>query len=221
MTTNRTDRRSRVRVVVGANEPATLAGIRMAFEADGMRVCAEAGSVHDLVQAVERHHPDACLVDVDLDGEGIRAAAEILARASTVAVVLLADDPGETQFLDAMRIGAAGYVLKSITPARLPSVVQAVLKGELAIPRSLVPALINEYRERPTRRYLAVPHGRGVDLTNREWDVLDLLREGLSTREAAARLLISEVTVRRHISAVLQKLHVGSRAEALRLLQSA
>jgi DNA-binding NarL/FixJ family response regulator len=66
-----------------------------------------------------------------------------------------------------------------------------------------------------------VPDRSGVDLTSREWEVLDLMRDGLSTREIAIRLLISEVTVRRHIGSVLKKLHVQSRAEALDLLESA
>jgi DNA-binding NarL/FixJ family response regulator len=209
------------RIIIAANDPATLVGLRMALEADSLRVCDEVGSVHDLIEAVERHGPDVCLVDVELRGGGIRGAAEVVTRAANVAVVLLADDAGEEQFLDAIRIGAAGYVLKSIAPARLPDVVHAVLRGEPAIPRSLVVALIDRYRQRPYVRHLALPHRRGVDLTSREWEVLDLMREGRSTREIAARLLISEVTVRRHISSVLKKLDVDSRAEALKLLQSA
>ena len=64
-------------------------------------------------------------------------------------------------------------------------------------------------------------HRRAVDLTSREWDVLELMRDGLSSREIAERLLISEVTVRRHIGAVLKKMQVQSRREALQLLQSA
>jgi len=81
--------------------------------------------------------------------------------------------------------------------------------------------LINQYRSRPTRRQLPAGQGRGVDLTSREWQVLDCMREGLSTREIADRLMISEVTVRRHIGSVLKKLRVSSRADAIRLLESA
>jgi DNA-binding NarL/FixJ family response regulator len=81
--------------------------------------------------------------------------------------------------------------------------------------------LIEQYRTRPARRQLPLSHRRGVDLTSREWEVLDCMREGLSTREIADRLMISEVTVRRHIGSVLKKLQVSSRAEALRLLESA
>jgi DNA-binding NarL/FixJ family response regulator len=208
-------------VVIGAKDPATLAGIRIALEADGVAVVAEVHSLQELVDAVERLDPDVCLVDLDLAGGGIRAAAEVRARAPRVAVVLLADDSGEDMFLDAIRVGAVGYVPKRITPQRLPSVIRAVCDGEPAIPRALVTLLIEQYRTRPARRQLPLSHRRGVDLTSREWQVLDCMREGLSTREIADRLMISEVTVRRHIGSVLKKLQVSSRAEALRLLESA
>jgi len=208
-------------VVIGANDSATLAGMRMALEVDGVGVCAEVHSLQELVEAVERHQPDVCLVDVDLSGGGIRAAAEVAARTPSVAVVLMADDSGDDMFLDAIRVGATGYVPRRITPSRLPSVIRAVLDGEPAIPRAMVTLLINQYRARPARRPLAVSQGHAVDLTSREWQVLDFMREGLSTREIADRLLISEVTVRRHIGSVLKKLRVSSRADALRLLESA
>ncbi len=215
------DGRGTPNVVIGANGPAILAGMRMALEADGIAICAEITSVQELVAAVDQCAPDLCLIDVDLEGDGIRGTAEVTARAPDVAVVLLVTDTGEDRFLDAMRAGAAGYVLRSIAPTRLPKVVRAVLSGESAIPRALVVPLINQYRQRSGRRRLSVPRGRGVDLTSREWEVLDLMREGLSTRQIAARLLISEVTVRRHIGSVLKKLDVQSRADALKLLQSA
>jgi DNA-binding NarL/FixJ family response regulator len=208
-------------VVIGANGAATLAGMRLALEADGIRVAGEVHSLTELIESVERLAPDACLIDVDISGGGIRVVAELAARAPSVAVVLLADDVGDDEFLDAMRLGASGYVPKNIARSRLPSVIRAVLDGEPAIPRALVTLLINQYRDRPARRYLPVSNGRGVDLTSREWEVLDFMRAGLSTRQIAGRLMISEVTVRRHIGSVLKKLHASSRADALRMLESA
>jgi DNA-binding NarL/FixJ family response regulator len=209
------------KVVIGANDPATLVGMRMALEADGVAVVASVQSLADLVKEAELHAPDVCLVDADLSGGGIRAAAEMANRMPHVPVVLLADDAGDEMFLDAIRVGASGYVPKHIPPARLPNVIRAVLDGEPAIPRALVAHLINQYRARPPRRQLAFGNGRGVDLTSREWQVLELMREGLSTRAIADRLMISEVTVRRHIGSVLKKLQVPTRADALRLLESA
>ena len=189
------------------------AGIRMALAKDEIHVCAEAESVQELVTAGMRHEPDACIVDVHLGGDGFHAAAEMAARAPSVAVVLLVDDDCDEQFLEAIRLGATGYVRRTIAPGALANVVRAVAKGESAIPRSLVRALIDDYRDRPARRFVAARGGRGVDLTAREWEVLSLMRDDLSTREIADRLRISEVTVRRHISTVVKKLRVESRAD--------
>jgi len=208
-------------VVIGALDAAMLAGMRIALEADGIAVRGEGRSLHDLLAAVERFEPDVCLVDIDLGGGGLRAIAQIAARAPRVRVALLIDESRDDKFLDAIRVGATGYVPKGIAPARLPAVVRALLNGEPAIPRALVNILIEEYRARPSRRQLHALHPRGADLTSREWEVLELMRAQLSTREIAARLFISEVTVRRHVSSVLKKLEVRTRAEALTLLQSA
>jgi DNA-binding NarL/FixJ family response regulator len=194
--------------------------MRIALEAGDIEVVAQVQTLNQLFEAIERHEPDVCLVDVDLNGGGLRAAAEIAGRAPAVRLVLLADDADDEPFLDAIRVGAAGYVPKRIAPERLPNVVRAVLEGEPAIPRALVGVLISHYRARPARRQLP-SHGRGVDLTSREWEVLDFMRAGLTTRQIADRLFISEVTVRRHIGSVLKKLRVTSRADALRLLESA
>ena len=208
-------------VTIAATDIATRTGIRIALENDGVAVCAEAGSIHELIHAVRRHDPDVCFVEAQLAGGGLRGIAEILAVSPRVAVVVVAEETDEEEFLDAVRLGAAGYVLASIAPASLAKVVQAVMVGEAAIPRSLVIPLIERFRKRPLRRHLAVPHKRGVDLTSREWEVLDLMRDGLTTREIAERLFISEVTVRRHVSSVLKKLSVSSRAAAIELLKSA
>ena len=212
---------NRETVVIGSSDPAMRAGIRMALAKDGIRICAEAESVQELVTAGMRHQPDACIVDVHLSGDGFHAAAEMAARAPAVPVVLLVDDDCDEQFLEAIRLGATGYVRRTIAPSALANVVRAVAKGEPAIPRSLVRTLIDDYRDRPARRCVPARGGRGVDLTAREWEVLSLMRDGLSTREIADRLRISEVTVRRHISAVVKKLRVESRADALKLLQTA
>ena len=205
--------------MVGANDPATRAGIRVALAGDGIRIAAEVDSASELVMAVQRHKVHLCLVDVDLRGDGLQAAAEIVVRAPSVSVILLTERETEAEFLEAIRAGAIGYLHKGITPVALAKVVRAVLNGEPAIPRGLVPALINEYRDRPLRRSFAVDGGD--ELTERESEVLTLMREGMSTREISAQLLIAEVTVRRHIGAALKKLHVENRADALKLLQSA
>jgi DNA-binding NarL/FixJ family response regulator len=213
--------RGKMRVVIGANDPATRAGIRLALAAEDIRVCAEASSVRDVVPAVQRHKPHVCLLDSELQGDVLQAVAEISVRSPSVGVVVLDDQDTDERFLEVMRVGANGYLDKRVIAPALANVVRAVVQGEPAVPRALVRALLNDYRDRGRRRFLAVAGGRDIGLTTREWDVLALMRDGLSTREIASRLTISEVTVRRHIGAVLKKLDVQSRAAALELLQSA
>jgi two-component system, NarL family, nitrate/nitrite response regulator NarL len=209
------------RVVIAESDPATRSGIRAALESAGMKVCAEVASAETVLGVIEDQSPDVVLVSADLQGGGIRTVAAICGRASSPAVVVLARAVDGDGLVDAVRVGAAGYVSKSIKPASLTAAVRAVMKGEPAIPRALVGVLMDRLRTRTTHRHLALPQRRGVDLTSREWEVLELMKTGASTREIAERLLISEITVRRHIGAVLKKLQVSNRREALRLLQSA
>jgi DNA-binding NarL/FixJ family response regulator len=209
------------RVLVAGHDSATINGIRIALEEEGIVLCGQVATAAELIEAVGRLEPDVCFVDVDIPGGGLVAAAEMRAWRSNVAVIMLAPDLNEEDFLKAMAVGAIGYLPKSISAKRLPAVVRAVLLGEPAIPRPLVAVLMNRLRGGGAKRHLVVPDGRGVDLTSREWEVLDCMREGLSTREIATKLLIADVTVRRHIGAVLKKLHVQSRREALELLRSA
>jgi two-component system nitrate/nitrite response regulator NarL len=215
------DLRPGPRVLVAGNDSATINGIRLALEEEGIVLCGRVASAAELIDAVRSLEPDVCLVDVDLPGGGLVATAEMRAWRSSVAVIMLASDLNEEDFLKAMAVGAIGYLPKSISAKRLPAVVRAVRLGEPAIPRPLVAVLMNRLRGGGAKRLLVVPDGRGVDLTSREWEVLDCMREGLSTRQIAAKLLIADVTVRRHIGAVLKKLHVQSRREALELLRSA
>jgi two-component system nitrate/nitrite response regulator NarL len=215
------DARPAPRVLVAGHDSATLNGIRIALEEAGIVVCGRVANAAELIDAVGRLEPDVCLVDVDIPGGGLIAAAEMRAWRSTVAVVMLASELNEEDFLKAMAVGAIGYLPKGISAKRLPAVVRAVLLGEPAIPRPMVAVLMNRLRGGGAKRHLVVPDGRGVDLTSREWEVLDCMREGLTTRQIATNLLIADVTVRRHIGAVLKKLHVQSRREALELLRSA
>ncbi len=209
------------RALIAGSDPALRMGIKMALLEGGIDVCGEVDTAQELIEASVRLEPDVCVIDIDVAGGGIAAAAELRARTPRPAVIMLAGDVREEDFLDALRVGVAGYLLKSISPSRLPSVVRSVLRGEPAIPRALVAMLIDRLRSRAGRSHLTVPHRPSIDLTSREWEVLDLMREGRSTHDIAMRLLISDVTVRRHIGSVLKKLQVRTRDDALKLLHGA
>jgi DNA-binding NarL/FixJ family response regulator len=208
------------RVLVAGNDSATINGIRMALEKEGIVVCGRVVNAAELLDAVSRLEPDVCLVDVDLPGGGLVATAEVRAWSSSVAFIMLSSDLNEEDFLKATAVGAIGYLPKSISAKRLPAVVRAVLLGEPAIPRPLVAVLMNRLRGSGAKRHLVVADGRGVGRAGSGRFSIACAR-GFSTREIAVKLLIADVTVRRHIGAVLKKLHVHSRREALELLRSA
>jgi DNA-binding NarL/FixJ family response regulator len=211
---------SAIRVLVADDHPPTRAGVRAALEQQGMfTVCAEAPDGDGAVEAARRERPDVCLLDIHMPGDGIRAAETISRELPDTAVVMLTVSRADEDLFDALRAGASGYLLKDIDPARLPHALQGVLDGEAALPRRLVALLIEEFRERRRRRRIPLVGRRSVELTDREWEVLDLMRDGLPTDEIAARLFISPVTVRTHVSAILRKLHVTTREDALKLLE--
>lgn len=210
-------RGSPLRVLV-ADDVATRAGIRIALERGGIEVCVEAEDAETAVEAALDERPDVCLLDAGLPGGGIAAAAVILSKApgTTVVVLAAAEDPNE--MLDALRAGASGYLPKDIDPERLPQALEAALRGEAAIPRRLVAHLVEELRERSRHRRLALQNRPSIDLTSREWEVLELLHQGLTTADIAERLFITEGTVRSHVAAVLHKLDVPDRQAAVNLL---
>jgi DNA-binding NarL/FixJ family response regulator len=207
-----------IRVLIADDHPPTRAGVRAALEKGTFAVCAEAADASGAIEAARRERPDVCLLDIHMPGDGIRAAEVISRELPETAVVMLTVSRTDEDLFDALRAGASGYLLKDIDPARLPLALHGVLEGEAALPRRLVALLIEEFRERRRRRRIPLVGRRSVELTDREWEVLDLMREGLSTEEIAARLFISPVTVRTHVSAILRKLQVPNRDAAVELL---
>jgi DNA-binding NarL/FixJ family response regulator len=190
--------------------------VRLTLEQQGFLVCAEVASAQSAIEAALRERPDVCLLDVRMPGDGIRAAGEIAARLPETAVVMLTVSESDEDLFDALRAGARGYLLKDMDVGQLPVALRAMLRGEAAIPRRLAANLVDELRWRGGPR-LTLADGRAVQLTPREWDVLELLRDELDTAGIARRLFVSPVTVRRHVSAIVKKLGVSSREEAVRL----
>ena len=159
-----------------------------------------------------RHEPDVCLLDIHMPGSGVEAAGEISSRLPGTSVIMLTVSRNSDDLFDALRAGAAGYLLKDMNPERLPDAIRGV-NGEAAMPRTLVAQLIDEFRERGRKR-LFLLRRQPVDLTSREWEVLELMRQGLSTGDIAGRLFITNATVRTHIAAILRKLHATDRKES-------
>lgn len=206
------------RVVIADDHPPTRAGVRRVLEESGFEVCAEEADADGAVAAALRDRPAVCLLDIRMPGGGIDAARRIAAALPETAIVMLTVSRDDDDLFDALRAGAAGYLLKDIERERLPEALHAVLAGEAPLPASLVARLVEEFRHRDRRRRLLIASRPGVQLREREWEVLELLHAGLSTAEIARRLFVAEVTVRTHVSAILRKLRVPDREAAVRLL---
>ena len=211
----RPERDPRIRVLVADPCASTRVGVRFGLDEDGWCICAEACDAASAVGAARREQPEVCLLDTDLPGDAIAAAEQIAAEAPGTAVVMFSNSRDGRDVLAAFEAGAAGYLLKDIDPRRLGVALRRVVDGETALPRSLVGTLVREARERERSRRLPPAHG----LTDREREVLELLREGLPTAEIAERLFVAQVTVRTHIASILRKLRVPDRRAALSLLE--
>lgn len=187
----------------------------MSLESSGCVVCAEAEDADAALEAALGEQPDVCLFDASLPGGAIAAVEEISSRLPDCRVVVFSDSRDDVDVLEALRAGASGYLLKDIDLASLPITLQRVLSGEAALPRALVGRLIENLHDNERRRRLAVRH----DLSHREFEVLELLAEKLTTAEIAHRLFVEKVTVRTHVASIVKKLGAPDRQTAIRLIR--
>jgi DNA-binding NarL/FixJ family response regulator len=207
-----------IRVLVADDHAPTRAGVRASLDAEGFEVVGEAATSRQAVDMARELQPDVCLLDIHMPGGGISAADELSRLLPDCAVVMLTYSREDDDLFDSLRAGARGYLLKDMDPDRLGPALHGVLAGEAALPRSLVSRVLEEFQGR-TRRRLFTKATRPTQLTSREWEVMELLRDGLSTEEVAARLFVAPGTVRVHVSSVLKKLRVPDRATAIRILR--
>ncbi len=206
-----------VRVLVAESQEPMRTGLRIALSSAGFEVVAEAWERGRAFEAALAHHPDIALVSTDLPGGGIDLARSLAATVPGTRVVVLSSRPDGRELLAAVLAGAAGYLSKEMSPDRLPQALHGVLKGEVALPRRHTQQLLDELRGREIERTRVAAQSSAA-LTDREWEILRLLGKSTSTVQMAQLLGISEVTVRRHVSAVLKKLGVPNRAGAARVL---
>jgi DNA-binding NarL/FixJ family response regulator len=207
----------KLRIVLADDHAATRLGIRRALERGGLQVVAEASDAAGAVRAAREHRPDICLLDVYMPGGGLTAASDLAEIAPATHVVMLSVSDSDEDVFESLRAGASGYLPKDTDPAVLAQALRSVVDGEAPLPRALTARLIVEFRRRARERQARDSAGTPVTFSAREAEVLELLRDGLTTKQIAYKLAISPVTVRRHISEILSKLQVTDRQAALRL----
>jgi len=209
-----------ITVLLADDHARTRAMVRAALERTGdFRVCVEAADAATAVAGAKQECPDVCLLDINMPGNGIAAASQIAGAVPATAVVMLTVSRQDDDLFDALRAGASGYLLKGLDEEEIVEALRRVLAGEATLPGSLVARLVEEFRDRESHR-VGVPGGPAARLTGREWDVLELMRKGATTAEISERLFVSPTTVRSHISAILRKLGVPTRKEAIKLLEA-
>ncbi len=174
-------------------------------------VVAEAKDAQEALEQTQNHEPDIVVMDIRLPGKnGIQATRDILEARPETKVIMLTSHADDDILFEAISAGAVGYVLKQIGSDDLVRALETVGRGESMVDPSLTQKLFQRVRESARKaedEYFAA-------LTDQELNILGYITEGLTNREIAERVFLSEKTVRNYVSSILSKLALSSRAEA-------
>ena len=203
---------SRLRVVIADDQPMMRAGFKAVLEATGsIAVVAEAATGEEAVAAAEAHAPDVVLMDIRMPGmDGIEATR----RLPRQRVLILTTFGLDEYIIEALRAGASGFLLKDAPTREVVDAVRAVAAGDAV----LAPAVTRQLLDQVGRRLPSAVSRDGDrigDLTDREQEVLRMLALGLSNAEIADALVVSEPTVKTHVSNILRKLGLRDRVQAV------
>ncbi len=202
-----------IRVVLVDDQALVRAGFRLILQPEpDIEVVGEAGDGRQAVDVVLRQRPDVVLMDVRMPGvDGIEAARRLFEAGARAGILMLTTFDLDEYVYDALAAGASGFVLKDIRPEELATAVRTIARGEALLAPTVTRRLISTYAR---RRYHPPPR-KDPPLTERERDVLQLLARGLANQEIAARLGVSETTVKTHVGHVLDKLELRDRVQAV------
>jgi DNA-binding NarL/FixJ family response regulator len=203
-----------IRVMVVDDHPVWRDGIRGDLERSGVAVVvAEAADGGDAIERALEEMPDVVLMDLHLPTvSGVEAIRRIAESAPHVRVLVVSVSGEETEVLEAVKVGATGYLLKSATSAEIVEAVQRVAKGEPVFSSPLAGLVLSEFRR------VTAGEGAGGEpgLSARENEVLRLVAKGYTYREIAGKLFISHKTVQNHVQNILTKLQLRKRYELMR-----
>ena len=203
---------SRLRVVIADDQPMMRAGFKAVLEATGsIEVVAEASTGEEAVAAAEAHAPDVVLMDIRMPGmDGIEATR----RLPRQRVLILTTFGLDEYIIEALRAGASGFLLKDAPTREVVDAVRAVAAGDAVLAPAVTRQLLDQVGRRLPAAVSRTPDGLG-ELTDREQQVLRLLAVGLSNAEIAEALVVSEPTVKTHVSNLLGKLGLRDRVQAV------
>jgi len=203
------------RVVIADDQALLRTGFSMILAADGIEVVAEAADGGQAIDAVRKTRPDVVLMDIRMpEIDGLEATRQILSTAGPApSIIILTTFDLDQYVYAALTAGASGFLLKDVSPERLVAAVRMVRSGDALLAPTITRRLIERFA--PHDEHTATLHRDLSTLTPRELDVLRLLAKGLSNAELAARLQLSETTVKTHMTRILFKLKLRDRAQAI------
>jgi DNA-binding NarL/FixJ family response regulator len=202
-------------VVVAGGQALVRATRRSVLERAGLRVPADVEDASRAAKAAELYGARLVLLDSEISGGSIAAVRRITERSPGTAVVVVAPSLDEEALLAAVRAGAAGFVLEALGASGLVRAVEVALTGDSVFPRAGVATLIEQLRG-AAQEHTSVD-GQPLKLTRREADVMARNRDGMTPKEIAYELGLSDVTVRRHLSSVAKKATRARQARPLTL----
>ncbi len=206
------DREDQLRVVIVDDHPVWRDGIRTDLERAGMDVVGEAEDGGKAIELVVQLMPDVVLMDLHLPVvSGVDAIRRIAEQAPHVRILVLSATGEESDVLEAVKLGATGYLLKSATDQEIVDAVRRVRNGEPVFTSPLAALVLSEFR-----RVSATDEG-DPQLTARENEILRLVAKGYAYREIAETLFISQKTVQNHVRNILTKLQLRNRYELMRV----
>lgn len=201
-----------IRVMVVDDHPVWRDGIRSDLERSGIAtVVAEASDGGEAIELARDSMPEVILMDLRLPTvSGVDAIREIVNELPHVKVLVLSASGEEADVLEAVKVGATGYLLKDATAEQIADAVRRVRGGEPVFTASLAAIVLSEFRR------VAAPEPGEPGLTKRENEILRLVAKGYTYREIAEQLFISMKTVQNHVQNILAKLHLRKRYELMR-----
>ncbi|WP_411146133.1 response regulator [Streptomyces sp. x-80] len=198
-----------IRVLLVDDHQVVRRGLRTFLEIqDDIEVVGEASDGAEGIAATEQLRPDVVLMDVKMPGtDGIEALRKLRELANPARVLVVTSFTEQRTVVPALRAGAAGYVYKDVDPEALAGAIRSVHAGHVLLQAEVADALLS-------RDEGGSGQGRGTSLTEREREVLALIADGRSNREIARALVLSEKTVKTHVSNILMKLDLADRTQA-------
>jgi DNA-binding NarL/FixJ family response regulator len=203
---------SKLRVVIADDQPMMRAGFKAVLEATGaIEIVAEAGTGEEAVAAATQQAPDVVLMDIRMPGmDGIEATRRLPRQRVLILTTFGLDD----YIIEALRAGASGFLLKDAPTEEVVDAVRAVAAGDAVLAPGVTRQLLDQVARRLPSSVTRAPAAL-AELTDREQQVLAMLAAGMSNAEISDALVVSEATVKTHVSRVLAKLGLRDRVQAV------